>query len=215
MKAYIACSIFLLPVLLSGEALPPAHYLSERIPEENGRYKTFHSALKLMKKRNVQTIVETGTERWQDSNYCFDGDGGSTIIFANWAKDNGAKMFSVDIDPTHIKYAANNTKEYVDNLSLVLSDSVAFLQNFPTKIDFLYLDSYDYDEKNPDPAQQHCLREIIAAEDKLSPDSIIMIDDCNIPGGGKGYLAIQYLLSRGWFLYKNFHQVILINSRYA
>jgi hypothetical protein len=84
------------------------------------------------------------------------------------------------------------------------------LRTFPSQIDLLYLDSYDYDENNPGPPQEHNLNEVIAAYDKLTDNSIVMIDDCNIPGGGKGKLAIQYLQDRGWRLYTNKHQVILL-----
>ncbi len=121
-------------------------------------------------------------------------------------------MFSVDINETHVSYAQNNTTEFLPNLSIVCGDSVTFLEAFPQQIDFLYLDSYDYDVYNPNPAQQHCLNEVLAAENKLTSDSIVMIDDCNIPGGGKGKLAIQYLLNKGWYLYQNRHQVILLKN---
>ena len=63
---------------------------------------------------------------------------------------------------------------------------------------------------NPDPAQNHCLNEILASENKLHEQSVIMIDDCNIHRGGKGLLAIEYLKSKGWVLHKNLYQVILI-----
>jgi len=97
-------------------------------------------------------------------------------------------------------------------MTFALSDSAAFLKNFDKTIDFLYLDSWDYSETDPMPAQIHCLNEIKGAYDKLSPNSIVMIDDCNIPGGGKGKLAIQWLLERGWRLHINRHHVILLKN---
>lgn len=208
MAKLIALQFLFAPMILS--AMLP--YLQDRIDPANGRHKTFTAVLELLAARQVQTIVETGTERWQEAKNCFDGDGGSTIIFAHWASENRAQMYSVDINETHIGYCRANTLPYSDNLKLILGDSVAFLQNFPGTIDFLYLDSYDYDENNPNPPQQHCLREVMAAEDKLKNSSIVMIDDCNIPGGGKGLLAIEYLLSKGWILYRNHHQVILLKE---
>lgn len=211
-KNCISLCLLFLPTILSASPHHPASYLSKRIDPANGRYKTFIEVLKLLDERKAHVIVETGTERWQESQYCFDGDGGSTIIFAHWATENDAQMYSVDINETHLGYCAENTRAYSKNLKLILSDSVAFLQNFPDAIDFLYLDSYDYDEKNPRPAQEHCLSEVKAAEDKLTTSSVVMIDDCNVPGGGKGFLAIQYLLSKGWVLHQNHHQVILLKS---
>ncbi len=211
-KKCILASLLFLPQIFSLVREDPTHYIDGRIDPLNGRYKTFAEILRLMDERHVRTIVETGTERWQEAKNCFDGDGGATIIFSHWAYKNQAIMYSVDINETHIGYCFENTRPYVQNLNLVLSDSVAFLQNFPERIDFLYLDSYDYSETDPLPAQRHCLQEVLAAEDKLHSASIVMIDDCNIPGGGKGLLAIQYLLSKGWLLHKNHHQVILLKE---
>jgi hypothetical protein len=188
----------------------PDLYLKDRLPLENGRYSTFIESLNLLFERNVRTIVETGTARCGDTN--FDGDGGSTIIFSHWAKEHGAKMFSVDISQPHIDLAKAASSSYLENIEFVLEDSVKFLKEFPGQIDFLYLDSYDYDEENPNPPQEHALKEIMAAYDKLTDHSIIMIDDCNIPGGGKGKLAIDYLINLGWYLRTNGHQVILLKQ---
>lgn len=183
-------------------------YMENRLPKENGRYPTFKEALRLISERNVKMIVEAGTARCGDTN--FDGDGGSTIIFGHWAYAHNATMFSVDISQSHITIAENVTKPYLSNLFYILQDSVTFLETFPGTIDFLYLDSWDYSETDPFPAQIHNLREIHAAIDKLTDDSIVMIDDCNIPGGGKGKIAIEYLLSKGWYLHMNRHQVIML-----
>ena len=201
---------FILFIWMCLQADNPALYLEGRLPEANGRYKTFYEALRLMSERGVKTIVETGTERWLEAKNSFDGDGGSTIIFSHWAFNNKAHMYSVDIDQNHLAYSTNNTFAYKSNLTLVLQDSVEFLKYFPNKIDFLYLDSFDTNEHNPGPSQDHCLKEVMAAEDKLTDKSIIMIDDCNVPGGGKGKLAIEYLRSKGWLLHRNYHQVILL-----
>jgi hypothetical protein len=183
-------------------------YLDNRLEKTNGRYPTFTEAFNLINERNVRTIVETGTARCGDTN--FDGDGGSTILFGHWAFDHNAQMFSVDISESHIEIAKKVTQPYLSNLHYVLQDSVAFLESFEGPIDFLYLDSWDYSETDPHPAQIHNLKEVIAAYDKLHDKSIIMIDDCNIPGGGKGKLAIEYLLERGWHKHTNKHQVILL-----
>lgn len=188
----------------------PEKYLSKRLPRGNGRYHTFRSCLKLLNQRNIQTIIETGTARCGDEN--FDGDGGSTILFAHWAKDHDAMLFSVDNNAVHIARAKEAVTEYASNIEFVLEDSVRFLEEFPGQIDFLYLDSYDFDEENPGPPQKHALREIMAAYDKLSKHAIVMIDDCNIPHGGKGKLAIKFLKEKGWYLKENRHQVILLRK---
>lgn len=94
-------------------------------------------------------------------------------------------------------------------IHFVCSDSIAFLQNFGKTIDFLYLDSYDFDFNNPLPSQYHHLYEIQAAYPKLSENSIVMIDDCDLPHGGKGKFAIEFLTERGWKILENRYQVIL------
>jgi len=207
-KQLIFTSILLCTVPLLSEN--PAIYMEERLPLDNGRYKTFHEALRLISERNVQIIVETGTARCGDTN--FDGDGGSTILFAHWAYNHNAQFYSVDNNETHIEIASKVVVPYKNNISFALSDSAIFLQNFDKQIDFLYLDSWDYSEKDPLPAQIHNLKEVMAAYDKLTNTSIIMIDDCNIPGGGKGKLAIEWLLERGWYHHVNKHQVILLKK---
>ncbi len=204
------CVLFFCFVQCYSFAESPTTYLEGRLPSSNGRYETFKTALQLLSKRNVKTIVETGTARCGDTN--FDGDGGSTILFGHWATAHQAKMYSVDISPRHLEIARAVTKPYWNNLELALDDSVHFLKHFNGTIDFLYLDSYDYDENNPLPPQEHALKEVLAAYDKLTDTSIIMIDDCNIPGGGKGKKAIEFLENVGWKRIVNRHQVILIKK---
>lgn len=187
-----------------------ADILSDKLPEDNGRYDTFAAALDLLFEKKARVIVETGTERWENAEYCFSGDGGATIIFGHWAYENNAALYSVDICPVHVGYAKANTAKYENHVEIVCDDSVAFLKTFSSPIDFLYLDSWDYDLDDPAPAQNHCLNEVLAAYDKLSEDAFIMIDDCNVPGGGKGKLAIEWLLEQGWLLHTNRHHVILV-----
>ena len=188
----------------------PESYLDGRLDKTNGRYETFKQVINLLEEKNVKTLIETGTARCGDSN--FDGDGGSTIIFAHWAVEHDAQMYSVDIDAVHIEIAKQVTEQYMTHLTYALEDSVTFLKEFEGKIDFLYLDSWDYSESDPYPAQIHNLKEVLAAYDKLHDQSIIMIDDCNIPGGGKGKLAIDFLLQNGWYKFMNRHQVILLRN---
>jgi len=47
-------------------------------------------------------------------------------------------------------------------------------------------------------SQEHHLKEIKVIEEKLHGKSLILIDDCDKPGGGKGKLVISYLKERGW-----------------
>ncbi len=184
---------------------PALQFLHRKL--RDARAGTMHQALSLMEERNVKTIVETGTAR--GGHMAFSGDGGFTIITGYWCSLNQATLYSVDISEKSIDNAKTMVQDYLDSIEFVEDDSVHFLQNFDRKIDFLYLDSLDFDKNNPIPSQEHHLEEIKVAYDKLHPRSIVMIDDCALPHGGKGKLVIEYLLKRGWQLIANNYQVIL------
>jgi len=185
-------------------------YLKDRIPPENKRYNSMVRVLELMQQRKAKILVETGTARYGDANMLLDG--GSSIIFAHWAKTHRAQFYSVDISPEAVMQARKVIKPYSLHAKVICSDSIAFLKNFKKPIDFLYLDSFDYDLGDPLPSQTHHLHEIRAVYNKLHSKSIVMIDDCDLPGGGKGKLAIAFLQSKGWKIVFEGYQVILIRS---
>jgi len=206
----IICCLFLLGILSKGYAYP-RKYLLEKIDETNQRYKTFLIALELCEKRNCRTLVETGTARSGDTN--FKGDGGSTLIFGAWAKDHGAKLYSVDIDSQALERAYHAAGQASEAIVFAHSDSIEFLENFDGPIDFLYLDSYDFKKNNPLPSQFHHLREIQSAYPHLHDESIVMIDDCDLPHGGKGKFVIEYLKERGWTIFFSGYQIIMVRQK--
>jgi predicted O-methyltransferase YrrM len=164
----------------------------------------------LLKDRNAQVIVETGTAR-EGSAWCV-GDGCSTLLFAEWVKRHGGIFYSVDIDKKALKKAKRAIGSTPSTVHLIHNDSVEFLANFDRKIDCLYLDSFDFDIDNPQPSQEHHLKEIQAAYPHLTRNSVVMIDDCALPHGGKGLLVIQFLVEKGWKIVANGYQVILISG---
>jgi predicted O-methyltransferase YrrM len=182
-------------------------YLDTRLHTTDKRYGTMLAALNFLSSRQALTLVETGTARNGTRN--FRHDGGSTIIFGSWAKNNKAILYSVDIDPQAVLEAQSATANFKNAVEVVCCDSISFLANFSQPIDFLYLDSYDYDLSNPAPSQAHHLKEIMAAYPKLHKKSVVLIDDCGLPGGGKGKLVIEYLLELGWKIVQSEYQVIL------
>jgi SAM-dependent methyltransferase len=181
-----------------------------KIHLNNHRYSTFELAFWLLDKRQAKVIVETGTSRDGDKNCC--GDGCSTLLFAEWAKNNKAKVFSVDICPQSIAGAKKAVEPINPEVAFFTMDSITFLEQFDQTIDFLYLDSYDFDSKNPLPSQEHHLKEIIAAYPHLGDHSVVMIDDCGLPHGGKGKLAIEWLEQKGWIVLASQYQSILIKG---
>ncbi|VHO00869.1 class I SAM-dependent methyltransferase [Candidatus Rhabdochlamydia sp. T3358] len=183
--------------------------LDEKIPSHDRRYNTFLQALALIKNRGLQTIVETGTARGGVKDI---GAGASSYIFSDYVREYGGDFYSVDIDPKALANAQKDMDVVPENAYFICADSVDFLHSFPDPIDFLYLDSYDYDVGDPFPSQYHHLMEIQVAYPKLHENSIVMIDDCDLPHGGKGLYAIQFLLKRGWKIIADEYQVILVQK---
>lgn len=199
--------------LTAGHNSDVQKYLHGRIDQNDKRYPSFCIALSLLQERDAKVLVETGTARYGGYNFInYVQDGGATVIFSDWAFQNRAKFFTVDINPDYLANAKQACAYHMKNTKFICKDSVEFLRNFHGRIDFLYLDSMDFDQDNPLPSQEHHLREIKAAYTKLHKQSVVMIDDCNLPHGGKGNLVIPFLESRGWkILYKGY-QVICIKT---
>lgn len=179
------------------------------------RRDTLREVLRLLDERNATTLLETGVARMglEKSK----GDGASTIVFGLWAKQNDAHLYSVDIDPEATKRAglAVDAMGIGDSVTLVTSDSVAYLDDFTDSVDFLYLDSYDYhktDTAIQTASQNHHLKEIEAIEGCLHDGTVILIDDCDMPNGGKGKLVIERLTAQGWKVHMSEYQVILVRD---
>ena len=180
------------------------------------RRDTLREVLRLLDERGAKTLLETGVARMglEKSK----GDGASTIVFGLWAKNNDAHLYSVDIDPEATRRAgvAVDAMGLGDCVTLVTSDSVEYLDEFTDSVDFLYLDSYDYhktDTAIQKASQDHHLKEINAIEGCLHDDTVILIDDCDLPNGGKGKLVIQYLTEAGWKVHMAEYQVIMVMDK--
>ena len=176
---------------------------------------TFAKTLKLLEQRKAKMIIETGTSREGLKNT--KGDGGSTIVFGKWAKENNAKMHSVDISEDSIKGSQSeiNNQDLDDTITLHKNDSLEFLKTFEHPVDFLYLDSYDYSRKDKAiqiKSQEHHLKEFKLIENKLHDDSIVLIDDCGLPGGGKGKTVAEYMLKKDWKVIIDAYQILLVKK---
>lgn len=169
----------------------------------NARYYTFQLCLNLLNQRTKDpVIVETGCQRQEEDV----GAGMSTSIFAEFVHRYGGRVIAIDIIRAHLDRA----KQYVQKWSkakvqFVEADSVYALANLPVLPDLLYLDSLDYpigsqagDVVRQEQAQQHCLNEFLAIEDRLPKSTILLIDDNQLPGGGKPKALKSYLLTKGW-----------------
>ena len=125
-------------------------------------------------------------------------------------------MHSVDISDESVRCASQEVEKQglTDHVKVYESDSLIFLRDFIHQVDFLYLDSYDYSD---DPvvqakSQEHHLKEFKAIEDQLHENTIVLIDDCRLPNGGKGKLAVAYMLANGWKMLMNQYQILLVRN---
>lgn len=121
-------------------------------------------------------IVETGCMRSDHGQLAFGDDGASTFIFDDFINFYDGEVLSVDINQNNV----NHAKSMVSPKTKVeCMDSVEFLWNLPSKkkIDFLYLDSYDFDPENPIPSQLHHVKELCAVMKNLKKGTIIVVDD--------------------------------------
>lgn len=207
----ILCTLVLgFPQLLRGTEFPVnknASFLTDRLTKNDVRYPSFLLVLELLEHRQAKMLVETGTARGGGEN--FFGEGGSTVIFGDWACQHNAILNTIDISSESIENARTAAQAYNNSINFICSDSILFLKDYDQPIDFLYLDSFDFDFEDPLPSQEHHLKEIEAAYPKLHSNTIVMIDDCDLPHGGKGKLVIEFLLQKGWIIIYKGYQVIL------
>jgi len=190
------------------ECPPP---LVERILRYAGELRGFSMLVTILLAKSIGAtrVVETGTLRRPDS-----PDGQSTKIFAEYARWVGGKFYSVDISSEAIAVSKQEVgEELLPYVQYVCEDSVSWLSRFQDSIDLLYLDSYDFDESDPGPAQWHELAELGAAYGKLSNPALILLDDCAVAFEGKGYLGTRFLKNRGWKLVLDGYQRLFFNYK--
>jgi len=170
------------------------------------------SAIELLAKMHGKSIVEVGCMR-QPLTHSLDAfdpvccnDGHSTAF---WGR-TGLAVHTVDIEPAHCAITAQACRAY-PNVQVSCGDGVEFLQNFKGTIDLLYLDAWDAVEGIPY-AERH-LEAYQAAREKLSPSSIVLIDDTDIAFGGKGRLAVPVIIRDGFDLLLGGRQTMLLRVK--
>jgi len=182
---------------------------------EGMRYFSVKTALNLFHQRDGMNIVETGTIRAEND---FAGGGNSTYLFGDYAQKYNKKFWTVDILPEAIALSKKITEGVNGNTTFVLSDSIAFLQTFPEKIDLLYLDSMDcpIEDEAGSPAlvasQKHQRMELEVAWNKLHDKSVVLLDDNDFKNGGKCIRTISYLQEKGWINLINEKQSLWIKG---
>jgi len=181
---------------------------------ESNRFVTMYLALDLLLNRRGQTLVETGTIR-QENDW---GAGMSTLVFGSFCKKYNHRLHTVDVNTEAMEISRRATAVCRNFISYHSDDSVSFLKNFNHPIDLLYLDSMDCpdidDADSPKliASQNHQLREIEAAFDKLSENAVVLLDDNDFPNGGKTRLSKLFLQQNGYSEIMSWRQSLWVKS---
>jgi hypothetical protein len=141
-------------------------------------------------------IVETGCMR---PNSIPEADGCSTLVWDFVAQKTGGHCISIDINPENCNYAKSKVSPATQ---IVCEDSVAWfarVKSMYRPIDFLYLDSMDYngDNTNKGLSSLHHAAELCVAWKWLAPDALIAVDDCLLPYEGKHAMVKRFFDSIG------------------
>ncbi len=176
--------------------------------KKNIRFEMFKKVFGISLKRDHKLIVETGTSRGKKKFLFFKKynwkDGMSTVMFANYAKYVKGHLHTCDISADNINKAKKFTEEFSEHISFYVDDSLSFLQHFNKSIDLLYLDSLD--GHNPALASKHQLNEAKIAVNKLSQNSLILLDD----KGSKTNLSVNFLLNKNFkIIFETKFQILL------
>ncbi len=179
----------------------------------NCRYQTFHLALNLLFQRHEKPlIVETGCQRLKDDI----GAGMSTSIFGEYVHRYGGRLVTVDFSEQNLNICRESTASFSDKIQYVFSDSLVFLKQLTETPGLIYLDSYDYDINGSDEdrrlSQEHCLKEWLIVEPLLKDDTIVLLDDNDLPGGGKPKKVKADLSSKGWTCLLDWQQSLWVKK---
>jgi predicted O-methyltransferase YrrM len=136
-------------------------------------------------------IVETGTVR-QAGNW--GGDGQSTVVWNAYAEQLDGHVTTIDLNPGGAELVQ---QLHLSRTTAITGDSLQVLPTLDVgHIDFLYLDSFDVDWSNPEPAAAHHLAELKIVWPLLQPGSIVAVDD-NRNGHGKGEQVAAHMAAQG------------------
>lgn len=184
-------------------------YFSQLNHTFRSRFLTMFEALRLLKEFSKKpVIVEVGTLR--DSNK---GGGHSTYKFGEYCKRYGGHLYTVDISSDAIKFSRKASKDFQPWISYHEQDSSRFLRDFDGMIDLLYLDGFDSTPGMEKEASKKQLEEIKTALPKLSEKCIVLLDDADLPMGGKTGYSASYLQNNGFKLVINSYQQLYVRDK--
>lgn len=146
-------------------------------------------------------IVETGCSRSPDS---WEGDGQSTIIFDELAERFNGTFCSVDINIDNVEMARSlirYRRSFIAQQDSISWLTITAMALGSSKIDLLYLDSFDFYPGSEHESALHHLMELTAAAPALRHGSLVFVDDNVVqPDGsfvGKGVYVDQFMKKSG------------------
>jgi len=139
----------------------------------------------------------------------------STFHLANFCKKNDIHFVTVDVNEDNIKTCKERLKEINPEFEAVASTGEEFLKKYDKKIDFLYLDGFDYFHNFHSQGRKDNYKKYLGLEitdencwnmhlncvknSTMSDNGIICINNVlNNEYAGKGKLAIPYLMKNNY-----------------
>ena len=107
------------------------------------------------------------------------------IFLVKLVELNGGTFSTVELDDNILSNSKKIYSEIFPNLRTIdyhCMDSVKFLGSYDKYVNFVHLDSFDLDMKNPIPSMLHGWLEFEAIKDKMPSGSLVVIDDNFIRG---------------------------------
>lgn len=153
-------------------------------------------------------IVETGGLRSVGNVL---GDGNSTLFFDDIAKATAGRLVTIDIDDQ----CENNVSTHCSSRTTAITDNslVALPRLWNLTVNCLYLDSFDVDFNDDEPAARHAFNEYLLGRKMLSRNALVCVDDNNDEGAGKGRLLAQFAALMQWeCLYNGYVKVWRTNG---
>ena len=136
--------------------------------------------------RDFYHIVETGSIRAWDQW----GDGQSTRLFDSFVNYYDGYVTTIDSNEECTTLTHNNTSDKVEAIN---GNSLDVLPNIENCADLLYLDSFDYIPGEELNSGLHHLYELVCSGNIIDSDTLIVIDDTDEGGEGKGKFIMDFV----------------------
>lgn len=153
------------------DSLISAHFARHSSPTHVNRV-GLTLALRQLERRPA-LILETGSSAWGTN---------SSLLFDAYVREFGGIFLTVDIREEPASYLRPKLSEHS---YAFVGDSIQFLKKFELPAEFscislAYLDSYDVNLEDPEPAMHHGLSEFHAVHPFLDTGSVLVVDDTPI-----------------------------------